>query len=77
MSEWLDNQQKPNGTFRKLLQERVEKSNPRRESTVEEQSWQTKLQTIAEKLKRRENMQNCQLQISLIEDGYAQIEIEW
>ena len=36
MSEWLDNQQKSSSDFRKLLQERVEKANPRRELTTEE-----------------------------------------
>jgi len=36
MSEWLDNQKKPNSNFRKLLKERIEKANPRRELTIEE-----------------------------------------
>jgi hypothetical protein len=36
MSEWYDNQKKPNSNFRKLLQERIEKANPRRKLTVEE-----------------------------------------
>ena len=30
MSEWFDNQKKSTGNFRKLLQERIEKANPRR-----------------------------------------------
>ena len=36
MSEWLDNQRKPSSNFRKLLQERIEKANPRRKLTSEE-----------------------------------------
>ena len=36
MSEWYDNQKKPNSNFRQLLQERIEKTNPRRELTAEE-----------------------------------------
>jgi len=30
VSEWHDSQKKPNSNFLKLLQERIEKSNPRR-----------------------------------------------
>ena len=30
MSEWYDSQKKPSGDFRKLLQERIDKTNPRR-----------------------------------------------
>ena len=38
MSEWYDSQKKPSGYFRKLLQERIDKANPRRtELTKEEQ----------------------------------------
>ena len=58
MSEWLDNQQKSSSDFRKLLQERVEKANPRRELTTEETKRLKKLEGIAEKLKRQENVQN-------------------
>ena len=29
MSEWLDNQNKPTSSIRQLLQERIEKANPR------------------------------------------------
>ena len=36
MSEWLDNQKQSSSNFRKLLQERIEKTNPRRELTIEE-----------------------------------------
>jgi len=36
MSEWFDKQKQSSSNFRKLLQERVEKSNPRRKLTTEE-----------------------------------------
>jgi len=47
--------------FRKLLQERIEKANPRRELTTEEAKRLSKLEGIADKLKRGENVQNRQL----------------
>ena len=34
MSEWYDNQKKPNSNFRQLLQERIEKVSPRRKLTA-------------------------------------------
>ena len=77
MSEWLDNQQKPSDNFRKLLQARIEKANPRRELTAEETKRLNKLEAIADKLKRRENVQNRQLQTWLSEDEYVQIEAGW
>ena len=77
MSEWLDNQKKQSSHFRKLLQERIEKANPRRKLTTEETKRLKKLEGIADKLKRGENVQNRQLQTWLSEDEYAQIEAEW
>jgi len=77
LSEWLDNQSKSSSNFRKLLQERIEKANPRRELTTEETKRLNKLEAIANKLKRGENVQNRQLQIWLSEDEYAQVDIEW
>jgi hypothetical protein len=77
MSEWCDNQKKPTSNFRKLLQERIEKANPRRKLNAEEAKRLAKLETIAYKLKRGENVQNRQLQTWLSEDEYAQVEIEW
>ena len=56
MSEWFDNQKKPNSDFRKLLQERIEKANPRRQLTAEETKRLNKLEVIAYKLKRGENV---------------------
>jgi len=45
-----------------LLQERIEKANPRRKHTDEEAERLSKLEGIADKLKRGENVQNRQLQ---------------
>jgi hypothetical protein len=56
MSEWLDNQKKKIGNIRKLLQERIHKVNPRRNLTVEETKRLAKLESIADKLKRGENV---------------------
>jgi cell shape-determining protein MreC len=50
--------------FHKLLQERIEKANPRRELTTEKRKLLQKLETIAEKLKRGENVKNRQIQAS-------------
>jgi len=77
MSEWHDSHQKLSGSFRKLLQERIEKSNPCRELATEEIRRLNKLEGLADKLKRGENVQNRQLQTWLSEDEYAQIEAEW
>jgi len=51
MSEWYYSQKKQSSNTRKLLQERIEKSNLRRELTVEEAKRLAKLEQIAEKLK--------------------------
>ena len=78
MSEWYDNQKKPSSNFLKLLQERINKANPRRkELTRDEATKLAKLEVIAAKLTRGENVQNRQLQTWLSEDEYAQIEAEW
>jgi len=77
MGEWYDNQTQSSSDFRKLLQERIEKANPRRELTAEETMCLNKLEAIAEKLKRGEKVQNRQLQTWLSEDEYEQIEAEW
>jgi hypothetical protein len=57
MSEGYDSQKKPSGDFRKLLQERIENANPRRELTSEETNHLRKLEGIIDKLKRGENVQ--------------------
>ena len=61
MSDWLDNQKKQSTNFRNLLQERIEKANPRRELTTEETKSLNKLEGIIDKLKRGENVQNRSL----------------
>lgn len=77
LSRQLDNQKKSSSNFRQLLQERIEKANPRRQLTDEETKRLTKLEGIAEKLKCGENGQNRQLQTWLSEDEYSQIEAYW
>ncbi|MDA8631070.1 hypothetical protein N9L29_00015 [Litoricolaceae bacterium] len=77
MSEWLDNQKQPSINFRKLLQERIEKTNPHRELTIEEAKRLKKLEGIADKLKRGENVQNRQLQTWLSKEEYEQLGYEW
>ena len=77
MSEWLDNKKEPIRSIHELLQERIEKANPRRELTTEETKRLAKLEGIAEKLKRGKKVQNRQLQTWLSEDEYAQLEYEW
>ena len=77
MSEWYVNQKKQSSNFRKLLQERIEKANPRRKLTAKETNRLAKLEAIADKLTRGENVQNRQLQTWLSEDEYAQLEYEW
>ena len=77
MSEWLNNQNQSSNNFRSLLQERIEKANPRRNLTAEEAKRLVKLEAIAEKLKRGDNVLNRQLQTWLSEDEYAQIVAEW
>ena len=77
MSEWLDNQKKQSSNFRKLLQERIEKANLRRKLTTEESKRLSKLEAIADKLERGENVQNRQLPTWLSEGEYSQIEAEW
>ena len=71
MNEWYDSQRKPKDNFRELLQERIEKANPCRELTSEEEKRLARLEAIADKLKRGENVQNLQLQTWLSGDEYA------
>lgn len=69
MSEWYDSQKKSSSDFRKLLQERLEQSNPRRkELTAEKKAKLAKLEGMAERLGRGENVQNRHLQAWLRED---------
>ena len=77
MSELLNNQNQSRSNLRKLVQERIKKANPRRELTAEEAKRLAKLETIADKLKRGENVQNRQLQTWLSDDEYEQIVADW
>ena len=58
MSEWYDSQKMPSVDFRKSLQERLNKANPRLTLTAEEKKRLAKLETIVERLKRGENVQS-------------------
>ena len=61
-----------------MLQKCIDKAVPRRkELTQEEVMKLTKLEVMADKLRRRENLQNCQLQTWLSADEYEQIAAEW
>ena len=60
MSEWYDNHQKLSSNLHKLLQERVDKANPRSKLTSEEEKRLSKLEVISAKITRGENVQNLQ-----------------
>mgnify|MGYP000465618328 CR=1 FL=1 len=77
MSEWFDKRKQISGNFSMLQQERIEKANPRSELTAEETKRLAKLEAIADKLRRGENVQNRQLKTWLSEEEYAQLEYEW
>ena len=66
MSEWYNSQKKPIVDFQKLLQERIDKANPRRKLAKDETTKLAKLEGIAEKLKGRESVQNRQFQTWLV-----------
>ena len=53
MSEWYNSQKKPISDFRKLLQELLDKVNPRRQLAKDEATKRAKLEEIAERLKSR------------------------
>ena len=77
MSEWCDNQKQPSSNFLKLLQERLDKDNPRHKLTAEEAKRLAKLEGMVERLTRGENVQNRQLQTWLSDDEYEQIAADW
>ena len=68
MSEWYESQKKRSSNFRQLQQERIEQANTSRQLTSEETKRLAKLEAIADKLKRGENVQNRQLQTWLSAD---------
>jgi len=55
---------KPSTNFRKLLQKRVDEANPRRKLAKDETTKLSKLEAIADKLRRGENVQNRHLNLS-------------
>ncbi len=61
MGEWFDNQKQSNSYFCSLVQEQIEKAKSRRELNAGESKRFCKLEAIADKLKRVENLQNLQL----------------
>ena len=77
MSEWLDKQKQSISSIHQLLQERNESVNPRHELTAEETNRLNKLEGMAAKLKRGENVQNRQLKTWLSEEEYEELEYEW
>jgi hypothetical protein len=77
MTESQDMQKKPIVDFRKLLQERLDKVNPRRKLAKDETTKLAKLEGIAKKLRSGENVQNRQLRTWLSADEYEQVDIEW
>lgn len=77
MSEWFDNKKQSNSNIHKLLQKRIEKANPLRTLTAEENKRLAKLETIAEKLNHGQNVQNRLLQTWLSEEEYEHLECEW
>jgi hypothetical protein len=77
MSEWYDSQKQSSSNLLKSLQERIDKTNPRRTLTAEKERRLSKLEAIVAKLKRGENVQNRQLQTWLSQDEYEQIAAEW
>jgi hypothetical protein len=62
VSEWYNNQKQSISSVSQLVRERIDKANPRRNLTTEETKRLAKLEAIADKLKRGENVQNRQLQ---------------
>ena len=71
MSEWYNNQKTPIVDFRKSLQERLDKTNPRRKLAKDETTKLAKLEGMVERLKRGKNVQNRQLQTWLTQDEYS------
>ena len=77
MNKLYNSREGPSSKLRQLLQEQIDKANPRRQLTAEETKRLAKLKAIADKLKRGENVQNRKIQTWLSEDEYPQIEAEW
>ena len=74
MSEWYEKKKQSKISIRQLLQERIENANPRRKLTTDETKRLSKLEGLADKLKRGKNLQNRQLQTWLNEEEYERLE---
>ena len=76
--ECNDSQTMTSSSFRDLLRNHLDKTNPRRtELTRDEATKLAKLEAIAAKLRSGENVQNRQLQVWLSDDECAAIDAEW
>ena len=76
MSEWYDNQKKPNTHWRKKLAERMA-ARKRRNLTKNEKKRLEKLEGMCHQLKRGKNVQNRQLKQWLTENEYKEFEESW
>ena len=76
MSEWYDNQKKPNTDWRKKLAERMARRK-RRNLTKNEKKRLEKLEGMCHQLKRGKNVQNRQLKQWLTENEYKEFEESW
>ena len=77
MSEWFYNYNKPISKFLKSRQEQIDNFNPRRKLTVEEAEPIHKIEAIADKLKRRENVQNSGWVIHYLHTNYVIVLNAW
>ena len=73
MSKRLGSQKRQIRSIRKLLQERIEKANPRHKLTAEESKRLAKFESMADKLRRGENVQNRQLQTWLSHESTSRL----
>ena len=76
MSDWLDNQKQRLSSIHQLLQERIEKANLCRELTAEESKRLNKLEGIADKLKRGENVQSSVRVTHYLHTNYCEVVID-
>jgi len=76
MSEWYDNQKKPNTDWRKKLAERMARRK-RRNLTKNEKKRLEKLEGMCHQLKGGKNVQNRQLKQWLTENEYKGLEESW
>ena len=77
MTESHDKQKKPIIDFRKLLQERLDETNPRRQLAKDKTTKLAKLEGIAKKLRRGDNVKHRRLATWLTEEEYESFENDW